>query len=150
MSAVPAIAQECVEGYLFVRDPPRLLILRRPPARESIWVPVSGKVEPRDADLTTAMRRELREETGFARVTELFDLEWVVPFEGPDGRPWQLHAFGIALDAPREPTLSDEHVEAAWLPLEVAQCRLHYADNREAVERLKDREGWRTAPPERL
>ncbi|HUJ77478.1 MAG TPA: NUDIX domain-containing protein, partial [Thermoplasmata archaeon] len=61
----PPIAQECVEGYLFVRDPPSLLLLRRPPARGGIWVPVSGKIEPTDATPAAAARREVLEETGF-------------------------------------------------------------------------------------
>jgi len=136
VSAPPAIDQECVEGYLFVRAPLRILLLRRPPARGSIWAPVSGKVDAADASLESALRRELREETGFDAPEALLDLDWRVPFVGPDGRRWRLHAYGVELERPGAPVLSVEHVEFAWLPWDRARSRLHYEDNREAVDRL--------------
>lgn len=145
MSPTAPIAQECVEGYVFVRRPDRLLILRRPPARGSIWVPVSGKVDPIDADLPSALRRELLEETGFDTFRSMEDLNWSVEFDGPDGRRWRLHAFGVELDRPRTPVLSPEHEAYEWLPIESARSRLHYEDNRAAVDRL--REHWDARRP---
>lgn len=141
------IAQECVEGYLFATGPLRLLVLQRPPARGSIWAPVSGKVEPTDADYPAALRRELAEETGFAEFRRVFPLDWEVVFEGVDGRPWRLHAFGVELDGARPPRLSEEHVAFAWLAIPEALERLHYADNRDAVRRLLERiDGGSAAP----
>jgi 8-oxo-dGTP pyrophosphatase MutT (NUDIX family) len=146
VSAPPSV-QRCVEGYLFVRTPPRVLVLRRPPSRGSIWVPVSGKIDPTDADAATAVRREIAEETGFDRLVELFDLPWSVEFVGPDGRTWKLQGFGAELDAARAPVLSSEHVEHEWLPPSAARARLHYPDNREAVDRLLERWAAANAPP---
>ena len=136
--------QECVEGYLFSGRPPRLLVLRRPPARGRIWVPVSGKVEPTDPDLESALRRELAEETGERRPLPLLPLDWEVVFDGPDGRPWRLHGFGVELPEEIVPRLSEEHDAFAWLDPEQAIERLHYPDNREAVGRLLAR--LRAAP----
>ena len=141
------IAQECVEGYLFVRRPLSFLLLRRPPARGSIWVPVSGKVEPTDADLISALRRELTEETGFRTYEDPFSLDWHVPFTGPDGRPWRLHAYGVELPDPAPPRLSPEHVAYAWVPQAVALERLHYPDNQEALRRLGQRISENSARP---
>lgn len=141
------IAQECVEGYVFTTDPIRLLVLRRPPARGSIWVPVSGKVDATDADYPSALRRELIEETGFRQFARFFPLDWEVVFDGVDGRPWRLHAFGAQLDGPEPPRLSDEHDAFEWLSAEEAIVRLHYADNRDAVRRLLERLGAREAAP---
>ncbi|MCI4361518.1 MAG: NUDIX domain-containing protein [Thermoplasmata archaeon] len=67
------IDQECVEAYIFSGRPPRLLVLRRPPDRGSIWVPVSGKVDPTDADFPSALAREVNEETGFHDVLRTID-----------------------------------------------------------------------------
>lgn len=139
MNPSPGIAVECVEGYVYVAHPAAVLILRRPPSRGSIWVPVSGKVEASDPDLPSALLRELSEETGFSRPQAVHDLDWAVPFDGPDGRPWRLHAFGVELSERTDPTLSSEHVEHVWLPPEVARSRLHYEDNRGALDRLVQR-----------
>ena len=150
MTADPPIDQECVEAYVYVRAPLRLLVLQRPPDRGSIWVPVSGKVEPTDPDLRSALLRELREETGFGPPAELADLEWAVPFEGPNGGRWRLHAFSARLTEPTPPRLSDEHVAHAWLPIGDARARLHYEDNRAAVDRLTEREARSAGGGERV
>jgi 8-oxo-dGTP pyrophosphatase MutT (NUDIX family) len=134
----PAIAQECVEGYLFAAPPLRLLIFRRPPGRGRIWVPVSGKVEASDPDLESALRRELREETGLDRARRIFPLDWTVEFP-MDGTRWRLTAFGVEVDADFEPRLSAEHEASRWVSPDEAERRLHYADNREAARRLAAR-----------
>lgn len=147
----PPIAQECVEGYLFAGRPPRMLILQRPPGRGSIWVPVSGKVESDDPDYPTGLRRELEEETGFrAQIDRLFPLGWEVEFDGPDGRRWRLHAFGVELVEAVDPRLSEEHDRFEWVSFDEARTRLHYPDNREAVGVLRahlEREGRLPPPP---
>jgi 8-oxo-dGTP pyrophosphatase MutT (NUDIX family) len=101
---------------------------------------VSGKVDASDAGFEEALRRELAEETGFDRFVAVLDLDWSVEFDGPDGRRWRLHAFGVELDGDRAPVLSPEHVAFEWLPPEVARSRLHYQDNRDAVTRLLERQ----------
>jgi 8-oxo-dGTP pyrophosphatase MutT (NUDIX family) len=130
------VSRECVEGYLFATPPLELLLFRRPPSRGRIWVPVSGKVEPTDADLVSALRRELNEETGLAEPRRLIDLDWQVPFRADNGETWRLHAFGVEVDRTFRPRLSDEHDAFEWVSLAEATRRLHYPDNREAAERL--------------
>src|SRR5580658_5719882 len=85
VAAEPPVEQECVEGYLFTRAPPSVLLLRRPPRRGRIWVPVSGKVEPGDASFAVALRRELEEETGITDLSAVVPLAWEVRFDGPNG-----------------------------------------------------------------
>jgi 8-oxo-dGTP pyrophosphatase MutT (NUDIX family) len=136
------VAQECVEGYLYASPPLELLLFRRPPARGRIWVPVSGKVETTDRDLASALCREVEEETGFvARPDRLIDLDWQVPFRMDSGETWRLHAF--ALEVPRSfvPRLSPEHEAFEWVSAEESVRRLHFEDNRAAVERLRERLG---------
>ncbi len=147
----PRIARECVEGYVFARAPLELLLLRRPPARGRIWVPVSGKVEPSDADLEQALRRELREETGMTDPRRIEPLDWHVPFPASNGETWRLHAYAVEVDRPAAVTLSDEHEAFAWVSPDEAVRRLHYPDNRAAVARLLERiaggrDGFRGPP----
>ena len=134
------IAKECVEGYLFASPPLELLLFRRPPARGRIWVPVSGKVEPTDPDFPSALCREVAEETGLAlRPDQLIDLDWHVPFRADNGETWRLHAFAVEVARSFRPRLSPEHEAAEWVPAEEAVRRLHFDDNRAAVERLRKR-----------
>lgn len=134
------VVQECVEGYLFAAPPLELLLFRRPPERGRFWVPVSGKVDPGDRDLASALCRELEEETGlFRRPEELVDLDWHVPFRADSGETWRLHAFAVRVPRSFEPRLSREHEAAEWVSSEEAVRRLHFEDNRAAVIRLRDR-----------
>jgi 8-oxo-dGTP pyrophosphatase MutT (NUDIX family) len=113
-------------------------------------VPVSGKVESSDRDLESALRRELVEETGVVDPTRVFPLDWEVEFDGTDGRRWRLHGFGVELPREAIPRLSREHEDFAWLGVREAVSRLHYPDNREAVERLVrflEKEAASSSPP---
>ena len=144
MSEPPGpVARECVEGYIFARSPLELLVLRRPPARGRYWVPVSGKVEATDPSLESALRRELREETGPVEPRAVRPLDWEVRFRADNGETWRLHAFEVEVERPFVPTLSDEHDAFAWVPPEEAVRRLHFPDNQEAVRRLVARAGAR-------
>jgi 8-oxo-dGTP pyrophosphatase MutT (NUDIX family) len=140
------IARECVEGYLFARPPLRLLIFRRPPTRGRIWVPISGKVEPQDPDLEAGLRRELSEETGLRRPTAITSLDWHVRFRADNGEIWRLHAYAVEVPASFEPRLSAEHEAAEWVDPDEAKRRLHYEDNRAAVDRLRERLGSPVSP----
>ncbi len=134
------VSQECVEGYLFATPPLELLLFRRYPARGRIWVPVSGKVDASDADFPSALCRELEEETGLlCRPEELIDLDWHVPFRADNGEVWRLHAFALRVPRSFEPRLSGEHEAAEWVSAEEAIRRLHFDDNKTAVERLRMR-----------
>ncbi len=132
------VARECVEGYLFADPPLELLIFRRPPARGRIWVPISGKVEPSDASFEAALARELTEETGLVEPRRVVPLDWHVKFRSEQGPVWRLHAYGVEVPRAFAPRLSDEHEEAAWVSATEARARLHYEDNRAAVDRLAE------------
>ena len=135
------VRQECVEGYLFAGAPIEILLFRRPPGRGHIWVPISGKVEPTDTDLESALRRELAEETGLTHPRRVVALDWHVPFRADNGETWRLHAYAVEVDRGWVPHLSAEHESAEWVTPEEAVERLHFPDNREAVVRLRARVG---------
>ncbi len=135
------VDRECVEGYLFARRPLELLLFRRPPARGHFWVPISGKVEPSDPDLESALRRELFEETGLAHAGPFLPLDWQVRFRADNGEIWRLHAYGVEVDRAFRARLSGEHEAAEWVDPTEAVRRLHFEDNRAAVGRLLERIG---------
>ena len=101
---------------------------------------MSGKVDPDDPDFSSALCREVEEETGFVpRPERLIDLDWHVPFRADNGEVWRLHAFALEVPRSFQPALSREHEAAEWVPAEEALRRLHFEDNRGAVERLRER-----------
>lgn len=132
--------QDCVEGFVFVRGPVKVLMLKRSAARGGWWQSVSGRVEPSDASYDAAVRREVREETGFSDVARTIPFDWNLVFRGKD-RPWRTHAFGVEVPRELPPHLSEEHTEHRWCSLAEALSLLHWPDNREALRRLAQREG---------
>ena len=144
------IDRECIEGFVYHREPLEILLFRRRPARGRIWVPIQGKVEDSDPNLTAALRRELAEETGFRRFRSVSPLHWVVRFRGLNGKLWRLHAFAVELPGRRSPRLNEEHDRFEWLDPREALRRLHYPDNRAALRRLVRRVETRGSGPEDL
>src|SRR5271155_1456794 len=126
------VARECVEGYLYAIDPLRILVFRRPPSRGSIWVPISGKVDPGDATLGEALLRELEEETGLRAPRRVLPLDWEVPFRADHGEVWRLHAYAVEVAHDFVPRLSTEHEACEWVAPSEAVARLHYPDNQQA------------------
>ena len=136
------VARECVEAYVFVADPLELLIVRRPPHRQGgAWTVVAGGIEPTDADREAAVRRELREETGFDEPARITPLDWHLVFRAENGETWRLHAYAVEVPRRFPPTLSDEHDGYAWVTPEEAIRRLRFPDNHEVVRRLVGRLG---------
>lgn len=137
----PPPVQDCVEGYVHVRAPLRFLLLKRTEPRGGFWQPVSGRVEPHDLSLESAVRREVAEETGFRSLCSVSDLHWQLVFPGKDGRPWRVHAFGVEVPEERPPVLSYEHERFRWCRPEEALSTLFWPDNREALRTLRMRLG---------
>jgi 8-oxo-dGTP pyrophosphatase MutT (NUDIX family) len=133
------VVQECVEGYLYAAPPLELLLFRRPPSRGRIWVPVSGKVDPGDTSFEAALARELAEETGLLESAPIESLDWHVPFRADSGATWRLHAYAVRVPRRFVPVLSAEHEAFEWVSADEAVRRLHFEDNRTAVQRLAAR-----------
>jgi 8-oxo-dGTP pyrophosphatase MutT (NUDIX family) len=132
----PRKVKRKVQIVVFTRTPEtRVLILRRPPDRGSIWQPVTGNVDSRDLSLVEAARRELSEETGITQVRAIRDTG--VDFHFRKGDADVVERL-IAVETPgiMDVVISDEHVAAAWLPADAALDRMEWETNREGVRRV--------------
>jgi 8-oxo-dGTP pyrophosphatase MutT (NUDIX family) len=112
------------------RDVPstEVLLLRRAPGRilPGLWQCVSGSLEDGDRVAIAALR-ELDEETGFGPdvIEAFYDLVTAAVF-----------AVRVLNDA--EPTLSHEHDDARWVPVDEAHADVVWPGYRTAIERIRD------------
>jgi lipoyl(octanoyl) transferase len=117
----------------------RVLLLKRSPARGGFWQPVTGRIEPGESPAQAA-RRELREETGAdvpvvpLAYRHAFGIDPVL-MRSPTGevRTAVEEAFAARLPPGFEPRLSDEHVEAAFLPAAEAAATPRFPGPRRAI-----------------
>ena len=121
-------------------DPVMFLLLRRTPARGGWWQAVTGSVESEE-DLETAVRREVREETGIGELSDLVDLDYAFPFEftkygGKGALEAVKHSFGVEVGG-ETVEIGPEHDAWEWVAYEEALERLTWEDNKEAFRRLQ-------------
>ncbi|HVO21183.1 MAG TPA: lipoyl(octanoyl) transferase LipB [Anaeromyxobacter sp.] len=130
----------------------RVLLLRRTQERGGFWQPITGRIEPGEAEEAAALR-ELREETGLPG--PVVPLGYRHAFALSPGvnrvRPGALVvaeevAFAVVVAGTARPRLSEEHVEHAWCPAEQAVERVPFAGLRRAVRLAASLTGRATPP----
>ncbi len=121
---------------------PEVLLLRRAPGRilSGLWQCVSGSLEA-DERVALGALRELYEETGFGagEIEAYYDLDLVNQFHEPsvDGI-LTAAVFAVRLRLDAQPTLSDEHDESRWAPVDDAHAEVIWPGYRTAIERIRD------------
>jgi 8-oxo-dGTP pyrophosphatase MutT (NUDIX family) len=101
---------------------------------------VSGSLEADDRVAIGALR-ELHEETGFggADIEAFYDLDLVNQFHEPSYDAVVTAAvFAVRVANDLEPTLSDEHDAARWVPVDDAHAEVVWPGYRTAIERIRD------------
>jgi 8-oxo-dGTP pyrophosphatase MutT (NUDIX family) len=119
-----------------------VLLLRRAPGRilPGLWQCVSGSLEDGDRVAIGALR-ELREETAFGKedIDAFYDLDLVNQFHEPSYDAVVTAAvFAVRIRPDAEPTLSDEHDAARWLPVDDAYAQVVWPGYRTAIARIRD------------
>lgn len=127
-----------VQVVVITRRPDtQILMLRRSPKRQSVWQPVTGKVDPEDSDGLATARRELFEETGIRALRNLTDIDCEFRFVKA-GSEIAERVFLAELETTQPIVLSNEHVEYAWMaPAEALRC-LSWDIHRQGVEHALD------------
>lgn len=145
-----SIRPDLVDCWIF-RDSPsspsgpsglEILLMRRAPGRilPGLWQCVSGSLEPGER-VAAGVLRELVEETGFGRdsILAFYDLDLVNQFHEPSVDAIVTAAvFAVNVAADAQPSLSHEHDDARWLPLDTAYREVIWPAYRTAIERIRD------------
>jgi dihydroneopterin triphosphate diphosphatase len=131
-----------VEVYLFRRRARRveLLVLRRAPHRRvlpGVWQPVTGKKNPGERSLTTAVR-EVHEETGLVPA-RWWALKWVtLHMDAAKDALTVLPVFAAEIAGGAGVRLSSEHDAWRFLPLERAGPMFLWDSQRRALRAVRD------------
>lgn len=108
-----------------------------------MWQSVSGGGEGAETPLEAAVR-ELWEETGLRALLSPLQARAMIPASvfaasaewGPTVTEVPQYAFAAACAAGTEISLSDEHHEVLWLPLQAALAQLTWPSNQQALREL--------------
>jgi lipoate-protein ligase B len=131
---------------VMVHDGQRVLLLHRRPERGNFWQPITGSIEEGETPLDTA-RRELVEETGTAGEPVAIDLQQSFMIEsqflaGKFPPPIIASETGFAVEVSADVPIRmdpDEHDDHGWFTFAEAYEKIHWTDDREALEQLERR-----------
>jgi len=119
-----ALAEGHVVASAWVLAPDRRRVLLHHHRRLDRWLQFGGHVDPGDATVLAAARRELAEESGLAAAdplgTAIFDLD-VHPIPARPGEPAHLHydvRFAFQADPGGPVSASPESHALRWVPLD--------------------------------
>lgn len=107
----------------------RYLVLKRAPSHGGFWQTVSGNLDEGELPEVTAAR-EVAEETGL-QPKRVLPIEFVNTFYN-NGAVYLEPCFGVEVES-EAVTLSDEHVESAWVTERQALALLRWPGNRMAL-----------------
>lgn len=132
-----------VQVWLYRNEPSfQVLLLKRTKSDKGDWHPVTGNVEPHEP-IHAAALREAKEELGISFSCEPLGLTFT--YETKEGRrPGRYHETVFSArptSASDKIELSEEHSEFAWLAPDEAAARLHWPEQKKALELLVKRYG---------
>ena len=117
-----------------------LLLRRARPSREGAeedWAPVTGNVDAHES-LRNAAVRECLEEIGCAVEPEPLGLTFTYEKKG---KRFHETIYAARLAPDEEVELSEEHTGHEWVPAGKAAARLHWPEQRKALDALLTRYG---------
>lgn len=128
-----------VQVFLYRKSPSfSVLLLKRMKTGKGDWHPVTGNVETHEP-IHVAAVREVEEETGYEVAPQPLGVTFTYEHAG---KRYHETAFAASVGAD-EPTLSDEHSAHEWVSAEEASMRLHWPEQKRALDALVAQYGRR-------
>lgn len=124
----------------FIQYQDSLLVLKRSPKENQsfIWGTPGGKIEKNDATPDAAIIREISEETGIKLQSDA--LQFIAKrYSRVPGWDYILYIYHTVLNEKPYVQLSDEHIEAKWVPCNSFKSLLLLTTQDEAFDLIFDK-----------
>jgi dATP pyrophosphohydrolase len=112
-----------------------VLLLKRTPERGGFWNTVNGTLN-KDESIEHCRTRELQEETGITQVEAWSDELYRFSFVR-EGRELVVAVYAAQVATDTRVIINDEHSEFRWLAFEDAASLLTFADDKKALQLLR-------------
>ncbi|MEK7608038.1 MAG: NUDIX domain-containing protein [Patescibacteria group bacterium] len=130
------IAQVNVVCFKEAEGKPKFLVMKRNEKKGGFWQTITGGVHAKELLNENALR-ETAEEVGIRTdKTNLLTTQYAFHYIGGEGYELNEYVYGYKLEDSDTITLSDEHVEAAFLDEDEAIGRVKYDGNKAAVREV--------------
>jgi len=111
----------------------KILILKRNQRKGGFWQTITGGVHPGES-LMEAAQREVHEEVGLSGDDiEISRTETKYFFKGDDGYILDEYVFACKIKNISRVSISEEHEKFKWLPVQEAQNKTKYDNNKKAI-----------------
>lgn len=113
----------------------KFLVLKRREDRGGFWQSVTGGVKIGENEIS-ALKRELKEETGIGEYGKIINLKYSFSFCLPHLGELTENVYAVEVKPDIEIILSPEHTEYRWLDFEEALGLLKYETNKEGFRKI--------------
>lgn len=113
----------------------KFLVLKRSEASGGFWQSIIGGVEEGESEIS-ALKRELKEETGISEYRQIINLKYSFSFCLPRlGNPAE-NVYAVEVKPETKIVLNPEHAEYRWLTFEESLALIKYDSSEEGFRKI--------------
>ncbi|MDP3057440.1 MAG: NUDIX domain-containing protein [bacterium] len=113
----------------------KFLVLKRREDRGGFWQSVTGGVREKESEIS-ALKRELKEETGIGEYQKIINLKYSFSFSLPHLGELVENVYAVEVGPDTEIVFSPEHTEYRWVDFKEALSLLKYDTSKEGFRKL--------------
>ena len=129
--------RQSIEAWIYHPEDQEILLLKVENESVSFWQPITGGIESGESP-EEACLREIKEETGLLLACS--DLTSLGDFMVKIDENLTIHKnLFLVLTEQKEIRISDEHVGAQWIALDIVSSQLYWPSNQATFEMISEK-----------